>query len=160
MKSTLQLRGELRDWLEESVTVHDGGSGNPAEGGFRTRAEAIAGRFRGERADASDSQDFTAGGRSRKPIGRHERAARVFLADGAKCTQAPGRARRLIVKTPPSPNPRNEAAYTQPSADAGARRLEPASPVEEPDPLRPQPPVIETADFRTRPKSRRWSIFG
>jgi uncharacterized coiled-coil protein SlyX len=154
-ETTLRLRGELRDWLEESVTVRMG------EVETRLRMESERGQKQMLDAFAESVQT-----RVMHRISRLEEevagqsAAMNELRECSLRTELSvhkllGGLDRLIVKNPP-------AAEGAPAPEGDAEEVNPvpapviASAESGPEP----PPVFEPPAFEARPKSRRWKIFG
>jgi hypothetical protein len=162
-QTSLQLRGELRNWLEESVNVR------MAEVETRLRTESE----RGQR-QMLDAFAETVQTRVIQRISKLEEevagqsAAMSELRECSLRTEHSvhkllGGLDKLIVKNPPAAEEPGEGVNLTP-ADAGAVAPaergpipdEQAAPAASPEP----PPVIEPPAFEARPKSRRWKIFG
>jgi uncharacterized coiled-coil protein SlyX len=151
-QTSLRLRGELRDWLEDSVTVR------MAEVEMRLRADS-------ERGQKQMLDDFAENVQTRvmHRISRLEEevagqsAAMNELRECSLRTERSvhkllGGLDRLIVKNAPATA---EEAPAPKAGPAPAPKAEPA-PAAAPQPA----PVIEPPPFQTPPKSSRWKFFG
>jgi uncharacterized coiled-coil protein SlyX len=154
-QTALRLRGELREWLDESVTVR------MAEVETRLRTESERGQRQMLDAFAESVQT-----RVIQRISRLEEevaSQSAAMSDLRECSLRTERSvhkllgglDRLIVKNMPAAeagedlNPRPAAGSDTPAA---VTSVPPAGP--EP------PPVIEPPPFEAPPKSSRWRIFG
>lgn len=146
-----ELRVELRDWLDESVTTR------MAEVETRLKAESERGQKQVLDAFAESVQT-----RVIQRISRLEEevaSQSAAMSDLRDCSlrtersmqQLLGGIERLIVKNPPAAD---EAVNATPET--------PASPEQSPavEPLVVEPSVTEPPVFQPRPGSSRWKIFG
>jgi hypothetical protein len=140
--SEVRLRGELRDWLEESVGVR------MAEVETRLRTESERGQKQMLDAFAESVQTRVIHRISRleEEVAGQSAAMSELRECSLRTEQSVhkllGGLDKLIVKDPPA-------------AEKAAEAVNP-EPVAVPEP----PPVIEPPAFEARPKSSRWKIFG
>jgi uncharacterized coiled-coil protein SlyX len=173
-QTTLRLRGELRDWLEERVTVR------MAEVETRLRTESESGQKQVLDAFAESVQTRVIPRISR--LEEEVSGQSVAIGELGECSLRTERSvhkllgglDRLIVKNPPLAEESGETVNPA-SADAAGRTTLPviasagiapaesgwlpgggAAPETGPEP----PPVIEPPAFEAPRKSSRWKIFG
>jgi uncharacterized coiled-coil protein SlyX len=147
-QTSLRMRGELRDWLEESVTVR------MAEVETRLRTESERGQKQMLDAFAESVQTRVMHRISRleEEVAGQSAAMNELRECSLRTEQSVhkllGGLDRLIVKNPP-------AAAEAPIAEKAGAAVTPA-PAAAPEPA----PVIQPPAFETRPKSSRWKFFG
>jgi uncharacterized coiled-coil protein SlyX len=148
-QTSLRLRGELRDWLEESVTVRmaevETRLRTDSEHGQKQMLDAFAESVqtrvmhRISRLEEEVAGQSAAMNELRECSLRTERSVHKLL----------GGLDKLIVKNVP-------AAEEAPAADEAPAAREESAPAAGPEP----PPVIEPPAFQAPPKSSRWKFFG
>ncbi len=161
-QTTQQLRGELRDWLEESVTVRMA----EVETRLRTDFERGQKQMLDAFAEGVQTRVIHRISRLEEEVAGQSAAMNELRACSLRTEQSVhkllGGLDQLIVKNPPVAEEAGEAGSpTSASAEVAPAESGPppgdgAAPASASEP----PPVIEPPAFEARRKSSRWKIFG